>query len=110
MRSQMAAFVVSVPLMLSAAGAFAGEGSGGRDWSASIGNGHAASTVQSVVGTGSPASAHWSALIGSGHAGVEVVQRSQVAANITGSTAAHAHWTSRIGTAHAVDANTNTRS
>jgi len=110
MRSQIAAFVVSVPLMLSAAGAVAGEGSGGRDWSASIGNGHAASTVQSSVATGTPASAHWSALIGSGHAALEAVQRPQVAANATGSQAAHAHWTSRIGTARAADSNTNTRS
>ena len=106
MRSQIVAFAASVPLMLSAGGAFAGEGSGGRDPSALIGSGHAASTVQSAVVTGSPGSVHWSALIGGGHAGVEAVQRPQVSVNTTASLAAHAHWSSRIGTARAVDADT----
>jgi hypothetical protein len=86
------------------------QASGGRDWSAAIGNGHTtSSTAQtSAQSAGSPASAHWSALIGSGHSSDESTQRVKVAGNVTGSQAARAHWTSKIGTARAVDSNTST--
>jgi len=85
--------------------------SGGRDWSASIGNGHTTSSTPeaSAPSVGSPASAHWSASIGTGQARDESAQRLEVTGNATGSNVAHAHWTSKIGTAHAVDSNTNTQ-
>jgi hypothetical protein len=80
---------------------------GGRDWSASIGNGHATSIETSTLSAGSPASAHWSALIGSGHVSDDSIQRHQVAGIATESHAPQAHWTSKIGSARAVDSNTN---
>jgi len=87
------------------------QASGGRDWSASIGNGHTTSSTPeaSAPSVGSPASAHWSASIGTGQARDESAQRLEVTGNATGSNVAHAHWTSKIGTAHAVDSNTNTQ-
>jgi hypothetical protein len=75
---------------------------GGRDWSASIGTGHATSTETPVVSTGSPASAHWSALIGSGRVSDQSTQPRQAAGNAD-SQVAQAHWTSKIGTARAAE-------
>jgi len=85
--------------------------SGGRDWSASIGNGHTASTTAetSALSAGSPASAHWSALIGSGQGSDESARHLRVAGDVTGSQAARPHWTSKIGTARAADSNTSTQ-
>ena len=87
------------------------QATGGRDWSAAIGNGHTTSSTSqiSAQSAGSPASAHWSALIGSGHGSDESTQRVKVAGNVTGSQPASAHWTSKIGTARAADSNTSTQ-
>lgn len=88
------------------------QATGGRDWSAAIGNGHTTSSTSetSARSVGSPAaSAHWTALIGSGHGSDESTQHVKVAGNVTGSQPASAHWTSKIGTARAGDSNTSTR-
>lgn len=86
---------------------------GGRDWSASIGNGHTTSnTTAAPSAAGSPSSAHWSASIGTGQVSGEPAVRPQaVATHLAGLThvatsqAPSAHWTSKIGTAHAADSN-----
>jgi hypothetical protein len=66
------------------------EAGSGRDWSASIGDGHTTSTTTKttvVRSAGSPASVHWSASIASGHPSDESAPRVQVAGNLTKSQA-----------------------
>jgi hypothetical protein len=86
------------------------QSNGGRDWSASLGNGHTTSTTQtSATSVGSPASAHWSASIGTGQVRDESTQRRQIASKVLESQAPRAHWTSKIGTARAADSSTSTK-
>jgi len=78
--------------------------SSGRDWSASIGTGRAASTTEtSPTSQGSPSSPHWSASIGTGHISDDSAQRLPAVAAVAGSQAPQAHWSSKIGTARAAD-------
>jgi hypothetical protein len=84
-------------------------GDGSRDWTASIGTGHAASPVGWSAAQSSPATQgvptypHWSASIGTGHVSDDSVQHQESANAAAAALAPSAHWTSRIGTGHAVD-------
>jgi hypothetical protein len=74
--------------------------SGGANWAAAIGTGHASeSNTDSGTTHGAPASPHWAAAIGTGSPTRSTsVQESSVPAQ---QSVAQAHWASKIGTGHA---------
>lgn len=73
-----------------------------RDWSASIGTGHAMSaSVTSATPVGSPASPHWSASIGTGNITGDSNRRMYATSGAPSSHVPSAHWTSKIGSARA---------